>query len=333
MDKIKVCVFCNKYPISKNKEHVIPDWLIKITGVRNRPASITGVSTGPKIISFKSFTFPACKQCNSLFSGLEGEAKLVVLKLINRSPLSSSEIELLMDWLDKVRIGLWLGSIMYSKNPLGIIPHYGISSRPKKDRLLIISTTKEPSIRLTFSGFNDPLFHQIPCFFGIYINGVSLISISADCLLTGELPLPNFNKIAEAKEGKIVALFEYPKKISVSLPYIGKRFILLAQVNYSQLVEKKYFNDKQLQFINDDLSSSKVLIIKKNKMYTYPKESSRAWILEEHSTRDYLFKEQNHKFIRLRNWIAIKSFKYSPNPLFTSTYQKLLKAKIISENY
>lgn len=332
MNRIKVCVFCNKHPVGKNKEHVLPDWLIKYTGNQNRSINVPGLGTTVKTFNFRSFTFPACEKCNSEFSILEKNAKCIVEKMTNKLPLSSNELEILMDWLDKVRIGIWLGSIMYSKNPLGIIPHYGIATRPKKDRLLIISTTKEPSLRLTFSGFNDPLFHHLPCFFGIYINGISLISLSADCLFFGELPLPNFDRIAETRSGKITVQLKPPKTSRISLPYVGKRFTLLAQLNYPQRVEEKYFSKEQIKFMKNDINSSKVLIINKN-LSIYPEKPSNKWESERYNTRDNLFKEQNLKFLRLRNWVAKKGLKNSTNPFIKNLYSKLLKSKIISENF
>ena len=35
----KICVFCGLQPHSKNKEHIIPQWLIKMTGEPNRQAN------------------------------------------------------------------------------------------------------------------------------------------------------------------------------------------------------------------------------------------------------------------------------------------------------
>jgi hypothetical protein len=253
--------------------------------------------------------------------------------MTERLALSSLEIEILMDWLDKVRIGLWLGSIMYSKNPLGIVPHYGISSRSKKDRLLIISLTRESSLRLTFSGFNDPLFHYIPCFFGLFINGISLISLSADFLLNNEIPLPNCNRIAETRGGKIIFQLKLPNKSSISLPYVGKRFTIIAQINYPQKVDEKYFSKEQLQFMNSDMQSSRILLLKKKKIFNYTENLSSAWMSEEYSTRADLFREQNKKFLRLRNWIAIKTLKDSTNPFFKDLYTKLLNSNMVSKNY
>jgi len=36
----KYCVFCGKPPSDKNKEHVLPHWLIKMTGDPNRVVNL-----------------------------------------------------------------------------------------------------------------------------------------------------------------------------------------------------------------------------------------------------------------------------------------------------
>jgi hypothetical protein len=36
MNMDKFCVFCGKKPQSKNREHIIPQWLIALTGDPNR---------------------------------------------------------------------------------------------------------------------------------------------------------------------------------------------------------------------------------------------------------------------------------------------------------
>lgn len=69
------CVFCGERPVSKNREHVIPQWLIAMTGDPNREVTIgLDLNSTPlkrRRFAFKSFTFPACEQCNERFSGLE----------------------------------------------------------------------------------------------------------------------------------------------------------------------------------------------------------------------------------------------------------------------
>jgi len=84
----KFCVFCGKRPEGKNKEHVLPRWLLELTGDPTRPANfgldLSAGSEYPKLrqYAFSQFQFPACENCNQIYSALEGSAKVIVLKLL-----------------------------------------------------------------------------------------------------------------------------------------------------------------------------------------------------------------------------------------------------------
>jgi hypothetical protein len=120
----KFCVFCGKLPQEKNKEHVLPRWLIALTGNPNRIGSFgidfTKKPFSVRRFSFDSFTFPACSDCNAAFSLLEATAEPVVRKMLAFQPVNSSELIVLLDWLDKVRVGMWLGFFYLDKNFVGI---------------------------------------------------------------------------------------------------------------------------------------------------------------------------------------------------------------------
>src|SRR5215467_1644940 len=61
----KVCVFCGRPPKGKNKEHVIPKWLIALTGESKRKVYLGRKWAHPelekRIYPLNSFTFPACE--------------------------------------------------------------------------------------------------------------------------------------------------------------------------------------------------------------------------------------------------------------------------------
>ena len=73
----KFCIFCGGEPVAKNKEHVLPQWLIELTGNPKRLAGfgIDLFSSKQRKYSLNQFQFPACKDCNNEFSSLEGKAK------------------------------------------------------------------------------------------------------------------------------------------------------------------------------------------------------------------------------------------------------------------
>ncbi|MFK8055450.1 MAG: hypothetical protein AB8F78_04935 [Saprospiraceae bacterium] len=77
----KICIFCGNAPESKNKEHVIPKWLIKMTGKPNRVVTI-GKKDGKEIkFPWMKYVFPSCEKCNSDFAKIEAKVKGIIDKL------------------------------------------------------------------------------------------------------------------------------------------------------------------------------------------------------------------------------------------------------------
>ncbi|RZK38276.1 MAG: hypothetical protein EOO61_08105, partial [Hymenobacter sp.] len=81
----KLCVFCGNLPEEKTKEHIIPKWLLELTGDPNRKGVIGGLLSGvglngqPSERPLSTFHFPACRACNEEFGKLEGRAKAAML--------------------------------------------------------------------------------------------------------------------------------------------------------------------------------------------------------------------------------------------------------------
>src|SRR5436189_6336335 len=130
MEKLKFCIFCGGPPNDKTKEHVLPQWLIELTGPRKRVVNFgVNLLTGQQPrFDWTSFVFPACDACNQRYARLEVTAKKIVEKLLEGIPVSGNEYIEFLDWLDKVRIGLWLGYYYLHKNPTGISPNFHIES-------------------------------------------------------------------------------------------------------------------------------------------------------------------------------------------------------------
>src|ERR1700722_3647425 len=101
----KHCIFCGKKPKNKNKEHVLPRWLLKLTGDPNRNVYLGRDWSKPTIpkreYSFNNFTFPACEACNNHFANLEGRMTVTVTKMLDRQPVAAAELTNLLDWLNK----------------------------------------------------------------------------------------------------------------------------------------------------------------------------------------------------------------------------------------
>lgn len=92
MSKVeKFCVFCGDKPNKKTREHIIPQWLIKMTGKASRQINIPPIFSlyisieeykqklGRKF-SFNNFTLPACESCNNKYSKLEQNTKKNIRK-------------------------------------------------------------------------------------------------------------------------------------------------------------------------------------------------------------------------------------------------------------
>lgn len=189
----RLCVFCGKNPKSKNKEHIIPQWLIAHTGLQTRIGQFGhNIHTGkPRLFDYSSFVFPSCKKCNSIFSDLENTVKPVIISLLNSEPLSKYDMHYLLDWFDKIRIGLWLSFYFLDKNIGGIRPQFHIASRIGiHDRMLQIIKVDEGRSELSFRGCNMPSFYYTPSCFSLIINGYCFINISSPYLFSKAIGFP-----------------------------------------------------------------------------------------------------------------------------------------------
>lgn len=140
------CIFCGKKPENKNKEHVIPQWLSKLVGSYDHVCNFGALTE--KQITFGKLTFPACTACNTKFGDLEAATKIILDKVLAGNAITATEINTLLDWFDKIRVGMWLGQLMLVDEKRDIEPQFHIADRiGTKDRMLIVgSRTVRPSI-------------------------------------------------------------------------------------------------------------------------------------------------------------------------------------------
>ncbi|MDF7630464.1 hypothetical protein PUG46_14430 [Erwiniaceae bacterium L1_55_4] len=211
MEKVKRCIFCNNPPKNKNKEHVIPQWLIKMTGDPGRNINLgtpsisidsegnysyeyqtekTTKEKGRKF-PFKNFTFPACESCNSEFGNIESKIKPIYEKIESGKDLSNEETSLFLDWMDKVRVGIWHGLNQLNKTSETIKPKFGINFRAGAyDRVLMFKRLKESKKGINLIGVETLSFHINPCAFGLRINGLLFLNISSAFLISENLGFP-----------------------------------------------------------------------------------------------------------------------------------------------
>lgn len=185
----KFCIFCGEKPVSKNKEHILPKWLIKLTGNPNRIVRI-GKKDGKEIqFSWMNYSFPSCEGCNSNYAAIEGRVKTVVEKLLDSQRVTHKEFDLFLDWLDKIRIGIWLGQAQLYKKEVN--PNFYINQRVgEKDRLCIIYKTFDNETGIGITGTEVPLFTSIPSCFGLSINHLVIFNYSREFLLAKNMGFP-----------------------------------------------------------------------------------------------------------------------------------------------
>jgi hypothetical protein len=210
----RVCIFCGERPASKTLEHVLPQWLIALTGNPKRmayfgDAYLEGGQFVKRKFAFDAFKFPSCKECNRKFAELEEDVKVTVQKMMSEDLLSESELSRLLDWFDKVRIGLWLGYLYLDKNPLGISPHFHIQNRIKQnDRILAIFRASGDKEGLSFTGCDTPAFALTPSCFSLRINSLCFLNISYNDLLARRMGFPFPAETYYMEDGRLFCKFK-----------------------------------------------------------------------------------------------------------------------------
>jgi len=196
MKLAKTCIFCGRKPNNKTKEHVIPRWLIKLTGDPRRNVFLgytKSLEDGleERQYAFDQFTFPACDACNSKYAQLESDVKPIIIKLLSETSVLAEEISILLDWLDKVRIGLWLGMLQLNKNDEHVDPNFHIDTRISQyDRLLIIEKSDGVRTKLNMGGIDTFSFSITPSAFVLIINNYYFTNVSYMFLLSRRLGFP-----------------------------------------------------------------------------------------------------------------------------------------------
>lgn len=257
----KMCIFCGKPPTIKNKEHVIPKWLIALTGDPKRLWHL-GVETSdpnrkPRNFSAQQFQFPACTDCNERYSNLEGRTKGYMVRLLAGGNLTGAEWDDLLDWFDKVRIGLWLGNMLLNKDWPTPAPKFYIDERlGKKDRCVLVYPNRPDFRGLVMSGASDPVFMHKPSSFILAINGLIFLNLSSEFLLSQNMGFP-YPKDVSHRDGRVyidnyVASSE-PKLPVLEFPFhqpqIGVYQSILIETamddeNYAALIESEYTASK-----------------------------------------------------------------------------------------
>lgn len=193
MQMKKVCVFCGQPPQDKNKEHIIPKWLMRLTGTENKQMSVGSNWKEQKeiIFNFSSFTFPSCSKCNSEFAKVEAVVKPTIEKILVDDYVQTEELARLLDWFDKVRTSLWLAIQFHNSGAFNMEPKYFVNTRiGTKDRVLAIVNTYDNYTGLKWTGANTLCFIVSPTCFTLKVNNILFTNCSADLVVSEQLGFP-----------------------------------------------------------------------------------------------------------------------------------------------
>jgi hypothetical protein len=171
-----------------NFEHIIPRWLVKEADLAHRTAPID--FPGKKFDAAMSrIGGRVCEKCNDDSADLEGRARAAYAKLRDGKDLEMADGRALLDWLDKVRVGMWLWTVDIGKGDYGVEPKFRINERmAHKDRIMLAARYR-PGAPMRGLGFWGATEHFVwsPSVFGLYINNVVLVSISTNFLVSRHL--------------------------------------------------------------------------------------------------------------------------------------------------
>lgn len=222
----KFCIFCGKRPENKNLEHVIPQWLIRMTGREKKNIYAPHPDLG-RDIGFLNFSFPACTECNSKFSRMEAAVKPVLERVLSGQSISGADASLLMDWFDKIRIGLWLSNMCYDpKLKHDVNPHYFIETGvAKKDRMLSIQKLNlkpDANKGIYCGGTMTRLFNYCPIAFTMVINDYYFFNASTHNLVSPRVGFPIITHAEKknSQSGELVLDIENNKHKKVSNPIV-----------------------------------------------------------------------------------------------------------------
>lgn len=295
---LTVCVFCGGPPVARSREHVLPQWLIRLTGDPNRTVGLGRNWSHPQLqerrFALSRFTFPACGECNQQFSSLEAAAKQVMSKLQELAPLTDLDWDTFLDWLDKVRTGLWLGQRMLNRNHAGITPLFHIQQRvARKDRFVIVYRLQpDDCTGLSWIGTDDPIFHRQPSVFGLGANRLLFLSVSFDFLFSRRFGFPYaLQRRARPGGGELVDLEDGTEK--TILPLVEYRFksggtqlwqpIVPWQPNSNaadlEAMRRAYDTDfVRRNCLDFDRGKGRLFRRNRNELVVYPSEPSTSWI-------------------------------------------------------
>jgi len=289
-DFTRFCVFCGGAPRGRTNEHVVPLWLIELTGNPNRRVNLHTELTAPlktKTFAFDQFQFPACGDCNGRFAHLEQRVEPIMRAILQNGYLDECDWDVLLSWFDKVRVGLWLSKYFLGKNSLGLKPRFQIAQRIDiRDRAILLFRRKSDSQGLTFGGTFLPSFDCSPTSFALFVNNYMFVNLTSTDLCSHRLGFPSFQPIADQGD-RIVGKQRLGIKRVISpvlrgVPHIRGTGIyqpiyhgLLTGLEDRTQVVDEYVSTNSL---DEERGIGGVFLQKNGKAARYPGGKSNAWL-------------------------------------------------------
>ena len=195
MSPKQLCVFCGNEPQSKPKTRtsemaIKADRNFKSNCSFRQSWSQTGAM---KQLSFRLSPLHFQHATHATLSSRPSShrLKVVISDMLNLHEISSAQLIILLNWLDKIRVGLWLGTRSLNGNHWGVTPKFSIKSRIGMcDRVALIYRASKALDQLFYMGCKSPIFNLMPSCFVIAINDLYILNISSSALFSPRLGLP-----------------------------------------------------------------------------------------------------------------------------------------------
>jgi hypothetical protein len=177
------CLFCGKHGGKTTKEHIIARVISKASGADHIP-TVNLALASPAPLLFSNITLPSCQKCNNDF----GQCEPLALNSLNEARtggLTKGSAAILLDWLDKIRVSLylynrtqnWAGDSKFST----ITVNSRISTSDQY--MSIFRLQKTESTGIGFRGIHEWSFRRLPSSFGFLFRDLAIISWSnAGCM-------------------------------------------------------------------------------------------------------------------------------------------------------
>lgn len=194
-------------------EHVIPQWVLHEA---EHPVDVEN--------SLWHATIRACKKCNhERGSQFESRAKTVFQRLRGNLPLGPSDVSDLLDWLDFLRVKIWLYSLQFDNETYAFEPKYRAFERVgRTDRIAFVGVADLFQRRVCFLPFRDPVFNALPAFCLLVINGVFFVSASMSGIAARAMHLPFLEEVQMREDGQIVCRLAKPSECPDNQRWIAR---------------------------------------------------------------------------------------------------------------